>query len=342
MIYAKVATISIFCLLNCFVTSAQENYVMYNKEILRCEQQFLYLDNIKDAINGYKKVFQRYSKPFAKDCFVALQLACLAGDTQEVEYFARIAFRRGLSWTGLTYSQVVSKFLSSNGHFNQKIKSIFDAENEKFTGSLNKEVRTSIIKMAHKDDSVKWSLNCLKGSEFKRVNKAYQDVLDSNAVQIAQLTAKYGYLGCNKIGFADFPVKNHEEVYAKTCFQLVPLIDQLYYHHSCCYFSNPQELRDALVNGDITPSTYASIYEWAFLDLKEKRPEVKLCHPVAEQTEYYNICPIMKSWQKNNDSILVNKCRFAIGMPSTAHFEKRKAFEKETGVKLLFGHFEID
>ncbi len=342
MIHFRLITAFLSFLLFSISAHAQDDYIMYNKQILRCEQQFLYLDNIKEGLKGYKKVFQKYSRPYAKDCFVALQLACLVGDTQEVEYFARLAFRRGVNWTGITYSQIINKFLNSNGHFHQKIKSIYDVEHLKFMESLNNEVRKIIIRMAHTDDSVKWSLNGMKGSEFTKQNKAYQELLDSNAVRIAKLTAQYGYLGFNKIGFADFPVKNHEEVHPKTCFLLVPIIDQLYYHHACCYFKNPEKLREALQAGEITPATYASIYEWAFLDLKEKRPEIRLCQPALVQTEYYNICPVMRFWQKNSDSILVNKCRSAIGLASTAHFNKRKAFEKETGVKLLFGHFEID
>jgi len=342
MIQVRVVTVCLFLLLSSVVSPATENYIMYHKEILKCEQQFLYFGSIKKGISEYKIVFKKYSKPFAKDCFIALQLACMTGDTQDVEYFSRLAFRRGVSWTGAMYSPIVRKMFDANKFFNKKIEAIYAIEHTRFSGSLNSEARKAVMYMAHKDDSVKWSLDGLKGEEYKKKNKTYIDLLDSNTMNVVRLTAKYGFLGCNKIGFGDFLVKNHEEMYPYICFLLVPLIDQLYYHHACCYFMHPERLREALIDGDITPATYASIYEWAFLDLKEKRPETALCHPIAEQTEYYNICPVLKFWQKNTDSVFVNKCRFAIGLASANHFAKRKEFEKETGVKLLFGHFEID
>jgi hypothetical protein len=334
--------LSVFMLLS-LGTIARENYILYHKEILRCEQQFLYFDHITAALKDYKAVFEKYKKPFAKDCFIALQLACYANDKNSAEYFFKQSFRNGVSWAAVILSPPVKMMLDADPVFNRKIEIIYKQEYPLYSKSINYPLRQKILKMKHIDDSLKARLTGTKGQEYIKRRKVYDDLLDSNTIEVARLTRQYGFLSDRMIGVADNTIKEIEKFANdyRYIYALRSLIDQLYFHHACRYFSNPDKLRAALEEGELLPAMYACIYEWAFLDLREGRKELALCTPVAEQCEFYNICPVMRFWNVEKDTALVDRCRAAIGMASIDHYKRRRNFQKETGVRLLYGTFDI-
>ena len=139
----------------------------------------------------------------------------------------------------------------------------------------------------------------------------------------------------------DYNSWNNENERQEYCYQLRSQIDQLFYHDYCCYFMLEDELLTALKNGKILPAMYASINEWAYLDLKDKKPEGNICNPQnIVQTKHYNMCPLL-SFNRDTDIVFVDNCRKEIGLGSTRHYKRKREFEKLTGIKLLFGMFDI-
>jgi len=82
--------LSVICLPggSCIFAKTEEgDYIDYNKSIVKCEEQFLFQNSIRKALESYRSVFVEYNKPYAKDCFIALQLACSINDTAIASFF---------------------------------------------------------------------------------------------------------------------------------------------------------------------------------------------------------------------------------------------------------------
>ncbi len=322
---------------------AQPDYIQYHKEILKCEQRFLYDDHIPKALEEYRAVFERYPKPFAKDCFIAVQLACFIGDKAGAEYFFHRAFQRGVCWYAMMRAPSVKKILDADRVYKDRIELLYKQEYPLFCRTINYRLRDTLIRMKRLDDSLKSLITGTKGEELQKREKRHRDAIEANTRKLMELTDRHGFLGDNVVGLMDNTIPGLERYYddPRYIYGLRSLVDQLYYHHSCCYFMAPGRLQEALRNGEILPAMYASIYEWAYLDLKEKRPELTLCGPVGEQCEHYNICPVLPDSEKSKNIAEVNRYRLAIGLAPVDHYERRKKFQKETGVRLLYGMFDI-
>ena len=172
---------------------AQGNYIQYHREILNCETQFLFKENIRDAIKDYKLVLDRYSKPFAKDCFIALQLACFANDTENARYFFRKSFQRGVDWIAITKSKCISNILTTDAHYKQGIEVIYEQEHKKFLSTIDTNLRKEVINMKYFDGTYKLRINHLpKGAERDSRDSAYINMIRKNTERIIELTKVKG------------------------------------------------------------------------------------------------------------------------------------------------------
>ena len=75
---------------------ASMNYFIYHQKIIYAEELFL-KDSIQASLIAYKNIFTEY-KPFAKDAFIALELACMRKDTAQSIYFFEQCFKSGVNW----------------------------------------------------------------------------------------------------------------------------------------------------------------------------------------------------------------------------------------------------
>ncbi len=311
---------------------AQINYINYHKEIIKCEQDFLFYDHIPNALADYKKVFEKYPKPFLKDCFIALQLACFVGDKSSAEYFFTRSFERGLDWTATEQSPSIRKLVNGDTAFRRRIVGIYQARRQKFLKNIDITLRNRVIAMKNLDDSFKGRMTSQAGPLLVKMMQQYDSVLSSNTKALIELTRKYGFLSDDKIGYMDYGFNNDTMQKKEFIYSLRSLVDQLYYHHSCCFFAQMELLKKSLENGDIQPTMYASFYEWGFLDLKEKRKELALCSPHFVQERFYNICPVLSQRDKCADSKLVDQDRLTVGIASVGHYRRKRAFEEKNGL----------
>lgn len=163
-------------------------------------------------------------------------------------------------------------------------------------------------------------------------------ILNANVLRLAELVKSGRFPGDRRIGYM------HRELDAGDLRMghIYTIADQLWYHHGCSYFLLQKEFKRALEEGEITPALFASVYEWAYKDLKEGRDEMKLCVPADKrQINSYNVCPVIKPWDRNKDTVFVNKCREEIGLCSLEHFNKKKEYATAHNMILLFGMFSI-
>lgn len=326
--------------------SAKENYIQYHKDIIGCEREFLFNANIPASIQAYKSVFKKYKKPFAKDCFIALQLACKIEDRESATFFFREAFKNGMEWGAISRSKAITHMLDKDAAFKSVVTSCYKEDSAIFGKTLNVDLRNEVFAMKQRDDSFKMRAQGFAYNDPVRIQRhnEHRAVVDSNTLRIAELTKKYSFLGDRLVGYM-FRKEEHYRPEGSVVLNnyMSTLIDQLYYHHGCCYFMTEKELEKSLEEGGILPSMYASIYEWAYKDLKEGRLEMSLCKSGnTNQQKYYNICPVIRPWDRHKDATFVNKCREEIGLASVEHYTRKKEYEKETGMVLFFGMFSIN
>jgi hypothetical protein len=330
------------CVLAVQSASAKENYLEYHQKIIACERLFLFENNVPSALAAYKEIFDDYKKPFAKDCFIALQLACNSSDGQMVEYCLKKAFERGLEMEAMQSSKTIVRYFSEHPDMEAKATRLYNRGHADFMRSINKELRAEVIRMKTMDDSFKARYNGQPREVYNRLKPEHGAVVDSNTLNLARLIKKHGFLGDNVIGLMDYGFGSDPAVRREHRYQVRSLVDQLFFHHGCAYFMLEEELVAALQTGEIHPSMYAMIYEWAHKDLKERRPELALCSPEGKtQSKYYNNCLVIKPWEQHKDTAAVNRYRAEIALAPLDHVARKQAYEKETGLKLLFGMFNF-
>ena len=330
--------------------TANENYLVYHERIIKCEEEFLFRNNISAALDCYRKVFSDFEKPFAKDCFIALQLACYINDTAKARFFFEKAFKRGVMWMAVDLSPVVKQFLIERPDFKKQIGEQYPLYKAEWERGLNMNLRATVVNMKRRDVSAK-----IKSDHFERnsidaykADSEYIDILDDNAIQLVRLTRQYGFLGDNVIGLTERNLlSDSNNIDKEACYSLRSLVDQLFLHQCCCFFLLQPELKQALIDGEISPPMYALIYEWAYEGVRDRLPSFrrghppnKVCAPLPErQAEFYNVNPHLAV--KVSDTALVAKFRRRISLPSEEHIRRKKAFEKNEMIKLFFGAFDV-
>ena len=78
-------SILLYTLVYASSTDRQEDYFDYHQKIIYAEELFIQ-DSIQKSLTEYKKIFTKYS-PFAKDAYIALELACMVNDTLQAKFF---------------------------------------------------------------------------------------------------------------------------------------------------------------------------------------------------------------------------------------------------------------
>jgi hypothetical protein len=300
-------------------------------------------------------VFTEYRKPFAKDCFNALQLACWNNDTASASWLFPKAFERGVSWTVIEVSPIITEFFGGRLQYREWVRSIYPPCRKKWESGIDTALRAIVIRMKREDDSEKLAIshNPTNSPGFYNAAKEYMALLERNAIELISLTRQNGFLGDNILGFSEGPIapnlRDLNDSKKRASYSLNSLVDQLFYHHCCCFFSLRSELFKALKDGDISPSMYAVIYEWAcknknmnILGIKSiGYPEGSSCKSsLTRCTKSYNICPTMSPILMNHNIPFVDSCRAEIGLASIAHFKKKHEYEKARGLKLFFGSFD--
>jgi len=329
-------------------SAVRENYMAYHQGIIRCEEQFLYHNSIRKALNGYRELFSTYKKPFAKDCFIALQLACYIKDTANTTFFFRTAFERGVTWTAIEMAPAIKNFFDRKQKYKKEIFDLYPECREKWQGSINYSLRRTINDLMKRDTELKvWTERFERNSkEEYDAETVENEVQDSIATEIVKLTKRYGFLGDNVIGFYEGSKADSGTFDKGHCYAITSMIDNQFFHHNCLYFLLKRELDTALVNGEISPAMYATIYEWTYSSVENNGPESwkghppnKLCIPSPnKRTAFYKVAPTFSSIMME-DNALINRNRAKIWLPSVDHTKKKKAFEKEEKIRLFFGFF---
>jgi len=309
--------------------STTANYINYHRQVLVAES-LLFIGKFEEGIAKYREIFSAY-KPFAKDCFIALQISAMREDTSSFRYFLVKGIACGINWSTLNKSEHIRNFLRERKAERLLLEQIYSDKRPKYIQSINRTLRDSIYLLRRRDDS---------GRMISRNNMTYSNhiyytkdpVLDENINILAGIAKRHGYPGQRMIGIKDPEIDSVEE----SPILLESLASVILYHHYCGFFLMKNELYNGLLNGEILPAEYALIYEWAYEGYYQSKGQyrgsnnrfiftTKCDYP--EKDKFYN--HYLNPFFYCKDTLLVNSCRKEIGMQSIQHqFVKQKFAER--------------
>lgn len=359
---------ALILILFCIDANANENYINYHKEIIVAERYFL-IGEFKTSLEKYKSVFTTYKKPFAKDCLIAAQIACLSYDTVNARYFFEKGFEHGLNWGVLNRIDIIRNILINSRAYEQSLRKLYEPARKKFIQSLDTTLRFRVLMMLHNDGYYKISVaqkyrnESADTAHWRTGDSLYAICLDKNTLELQEIIKKRGYPGEHLIGLLDEGIDNHNPDSVSVLPNSTPVYitvssvpSVMYYHNRYGYQLMRNELLEAVKNGELNPREYAMIQEWSYNAIKDwddysKRyggnpqfkssrnfPAIKVKCNIALRDCRYNL--FIDRYYYTKDTALVDKCRKEIGMCSLLHDKNKKEFEKTHGLKLYFGLFE--
>ncbi|MFM1947227.1 MAG: hypothetical protein RL207_1510 [Bacteroidota bacterium] len=349
----KIITIVVF-----FANSLFAQQMDYYLHVNQAEELFV-LNHDARCFKEYQKAFRTKAHYFAKDAYIAAQIAYYLKDEKKVVLYLKRAFELGLPFTALKSAPIFQKIETTSVYpevvkvFQQCKKPTFDAA-----------ARDTIYQKCFISDSLKFIMgkDSKKIAQFNQFEDSFRDYLKQ------EYLSKGIFPNENLIGIAtdsvfdDFMRRNgHVDPYAAVEKQLfgstssIPieygLVSKYSFSvllHSSCSFPNYQKfLFDAVMNGYLQPIEYGLLHETSIAwNQQASNPNEKCTRLVSDA--YYNILEFdpRKDIQtriddSNTEGIKqVEKNRASIGMQKYSIDQLKRLDQKNLGLKFFFYFLE--
>jgi hypothetical protein len=345
---------SIFFFANCLFAQQMDYY----RHINEAEELFvLYHD--AQCFKEYQKAFHTKARYFAKDAYIAAQIAYYLEDDKKVILYLKRAFELGLPFTALKSAPIFQK-IETAPIFPEIVKVFQRCKKPTFDAS----VRDTIYQKCFISDSLKFYMgrDSKKIAEFTQFEDSFRDYLKQ------EFLSKGSFPNENLIGIAtdsvfdDFMRRfGHVDPYAaeeKLLFGstnsipieygLVSKYSLSVLLHSSCSFPNYQKfLFDAVMNGYMQPIEFGLLHETSIAwNQQATNPNEKCTRLVSDA--YYNILGFdpRKDIQtriddSNTEGIKqVEKNRAIIGMQKYSIDQLKRLDQKNLGIKFFFYFLE--
>lgn len=314
--------------------SAQLDYRNYHREIIRAEELLLQSE-FKPCLDQYRITFEAYPKTFARDAFVAFQVACMVKDTVEISYYFEKSVSNGVTWEPIDYSDYFRKVVSADQAYHERLEALYDVCRERYEQSINGKLREYILGLLKDDDDHRTT------NQDSALNVRWFAVMDMNAKKIDSIIQRNGFPGEHVTGIFNSEI---ERVIGSNEFptgvQIMTVPSRIFYHNPCAFQTVKNELLAAIKNGELTPKEYALLYEWSFDVLLRKSRwwdryyTFRCIHP-REMDKRYNF--YLNPFNYSADTTFVNQCRDEIGMCTLEHEKMLRQFGKENRLFVRFG-----
>lgn len=313
------------------------NYIDYHKQIIIAEQFFLY-NNSKAALKKYKQIFDEWEQPFAKDCYIAAQLACMAKDTSNATYFFKKCFENGVEWNTLLASRAVSMLFAEDVSYKRHVASFFDEYYKKYTERIDTVYNAIIYNMYKHEYGLRAIAEHSRNDHDKFAR--WMQVEDSNMYELVDIIREKGFPGEKRIGMCYYNQLDNNRDRSLTRIFLSCNAATLFFHHRCGYELLKEQLMQAVKDGELHPREYGLIYEWSHAYFSRKNWDDEYHDFKCERSpwdKHYNLYLQPMFYSKDIDR--VNKDREEIGISSIAHDAKKTQYAKDNELFLWFGGF---
>lgn len=332
--------ILVFLLSFCYLSYGQNNsdYISYHKRIIAAEQQFLYFGNLEKAFNEYESIFTEWPQPFAKDCFIAAQLACMVNDTARATYFFQKCFQAGVEWETILVSPHVQRVFNMDMVYKKKIATFYDEYSKVYLQAIDTPFRNIIKNMYEHEYHLRRLAN--ESGHEKELVARWLEVEDSNMHELVPMIKKRGFPGEKRIGRCYLDQVSPNKDVSLTRIKLSSHVAVLFFHHRCGYELLKDELIQAVRDGELHPREYGLIYEWSHTHFSRNNwfdEYMDFKCSMSPWDKHYNL--YIQPWVYSNDTEAVNKDRLDLGISTLEHDKKKTEYAKENELFLWFGGF---
>lgn len=230
--------ICFFCAIS-LIARAQDVYSYYSS--INKGRQFLIEGDLSAALNSYHTAFDSYDKPFARDCYNAVELSVSSGDTTHLEYFLRKAVSRGITLKSIESSGLVNEYLDTR--FYNKLKKEEVAILDLYASNINWKLREEINQMFSEDQLVREEYYKANLFKRKRIRKRWESLNAQQVTRLIEITKLFGFPGENLIGLDRNDM--HPKISTTNYSAGMPIV--IFIHH----FSQPNASYDELLVNEV-------------------------------------------------------------------------------------------
>jgi hypothetical protein len=330
----------------------------YYRHVNQAEELFV-LNHDAQCFKEYQKAFRTKARYFAKDAYIAAQIAYYLKDEKKVVLYLKRAFELGLPFTALTSAPIFQQIESASVYpeivkvFKQCQKPIVDVV-----------ARDSIYQKCFISDSLKFYMgkDSKKIEQFNQFEDSFRDYLkqeylskgifpNENLIGIATDSVYEDFM--RRFGHVDPYAAEEKQLFGSTNsipieYGLVSKYSFSVLLHSSCSFPNYQKLLfEAVSNGYMQPIEYGLLHETSIAwNQQASNPNEKCTRIVSDA--YYNILGFesRKNTQtrmddSNTEGIKqVEKNRASIGMQKYSIDQLKRLDQKNLGLKFFFYFLE--
>jgi hypothetical protein len=322
-------------------------------------EELFVLNHDAKCFKEYQKAFHTKARYFAKDAYIAAQIAYYLKDEKKVIMYLKRAFELGLPFTALKTAPIFQQIETTSIYpevvkvFQQCKKPTFDAA-----------ARDTIYLKCFISDSLKFYMgrDSKKIAEFTQFEDSFRDHLkqeylskgifpNENLIGIASDSVYEDFM--RRFGHVDPYAAEEKQLFGSTNsipteYGLVSKYSFSVLLHSSCSFPNYQKLLfETVSNGYMQPIEYGLLHETSIAwNQQASNPNEKCMRIVSDA--YYNILgfePLKTIQTRIDDSNIegikqVEKNRVNIGMQKYSIDQLKRLDQKNLGIKFFFYFLE--
>ena len=254
------------------------------------------------CFKSYDRAFQSKARYFAKDAYIAAQIAYYLKDDQHTVGYLKRAFELGLPFSALKAAHIFSN-IEKSAVYPQIVAAYQSCQKPKFDTAT----RDEIYQRCFQSDSIKFYM----GRDPQKIKAFHETENDFRSYLFMNFLSKGNFPNENMIGIATDSIYNdfrkrfghidpwavaEKQMFGANIsstpmeFELLAKYSFSVLLHSHCSFPNYQkQLLEAVMNGYMQPIEYAILHETSIAWIKQDNP-ANTCTPSLSKA-YYNILP---------------------------------------------------
>ena len=245
-----------------------QNYLDYYQGI---NQGRLHLldGELDEAIESYYTTFETFDFVFARDCYHAMELSVLAGDTMKLDYFMRRGLQRGIKMEFLLNTGLLDDY--KEAAFVKSIMVGRDQLTAQYRTSVNWDIRSEITEMFAADQAIRKRYYASTLFKRKKIGKEWKALNKKQVERMIEITKEYGFPGEKLIGIASQEM--HEKVDDGSLAAVMPIIIFIH-HYSQPNLSYNEILIEQIPKGNLHNKHFATICDFEAEFGKDKYPHL--------------------------------------------------------------------
>lgn len=298
----------LFLLLSSFVLHARD-YSFYYRQTALAEEN-LRNGRLTDALKHYDSAFARYDFKYAKDCYIAAQIAAYEENNEKTFWYVTYAIRAGVKYQCLQNNRLFKKFWESE-----------------YAGTVQREKdsnRSVYLKRIDLEKCKEWSKRFEEEQAVKGKGEVYYQKVADNVAAIEKLLRRGIFPGERLIGVDNSiaAAKIHVFRPEDTCDYATSRATPTLKHYKYSYEVFRSQLIEAMLGGYLHPYELLDI----FIFNKNKVSRVELPKEYKKElsldTSKENGLYFQRAFERgHSDSLTVLKNRFDWYIPRPGKYE---------------------